>query len=72
MPTITIEIPKKILERGGSSRRLVVVDPKEFEKEIHRRWEEKDALDAVRVMEQERKHGKLKVLKSLKDLMKDK
>ncbi len=70
MPTITIEIPKKILERGGSARRLVVVDPKEFEKDIQRRWEERDALEAVRVMEQEKRQGKLRVLKSLKDLMK--
>lgn len=70
MTTITIEIPQKILERGGSSRRLVVVDPKEFEKEIQQRWEEKDALDAVRVMELEKRQGKLRVLKSLKDLMK--
>lgn len=70
MTTITIEIPKKILERGGSSRRLIVVDPKEFEREMRRRWEEKDALEAVRVMELEKKQGKLRVLKSLKDLIK--
>jgi len=69
MPTITIEIPKKILERGASSRRLVVVDPKEFEREIRRQWEEKDASEAVRVMEQEKRQGKLRVLKSLKDLI---
>ena len=70
MPTITIEIPKKILERGRSARRLVVVDPKEFEKEIRRQWEEKDALEAVRVMELEKRQGKLRVLKSLRDLIK--
>ena len=69
MATITIEIPKKILKRGGSTRRLVVVDPKEFEKEMRQRWEEKDAMDAVRVMEREKRQGKLRVLKSLKDLM---
>ena len=69
MNTIIIEIPKKILERG-TAQKLVVVNPKEFEKEIRQRWEEKDALDAVRVMEQEKRQGKLRVLKSLKDLMK--
>ena len=69
MPTITIEIPKKILE-GKNSRKLIVVDPKEFEKDIRRRWEEKDALEAVRIMEREKKQGKLRVLKSLKELIK--
>lgn len=86
MATITIEIPKKILERGGSARRLLVVNPKEFEKEMWRRWEirdvkktsraarreweEKDAREAVRVMEQEKRRDKLYTLTSLKDLMK--
>ena len=70
MNTITIEIPKKILSGRGVSRRLVVVDPKEFKKEMRRRWEEKDALEAVRTMEREKKQGKLRVLKSLKELIK--
>ena len=69
MPTITIEIPKKILERGGSSRRLVVVDPKEFEKEIRRKWEENDTREAIRIARQEQKSGKLRVVKDLKELM---
>ena len=69
MPTITIEIPKKILERGGSSRRLIVVDPKEFEKEMQRKWEENDTREAIRIARQEQKAGKLRTLKDLKDLM---
>ena len=69
MPTITIEIPKKILERGGSSRRLIVVDPKEFEKEMQRKWEENDTREAIRIARQEQKAGKLRPLKDLKDLM---
>ena len=69
MLTITIEIPKKILERGGSSRRLIVVDPKEFEKEMQRKWEENDTREAIRIARQEQKMGKLRTLKDLKDLM---
>lgn len=69
MPTLTIEIPKKILERGGTSRRLVVVDPKEFEKEIRRRWEENDTREAIRIARHEQKAGKLRVLNDLNDLM---
>ena len=69
MPTITIEIPKKILERGGSSRRLLVVDPKEFERDIQRKWEENDTREAIRIARQEQKSGKLRTLKDLKDLI---
>ncbi|MEK7083027.1 MAG: hypothetical protein AAB972_02550 [Patescibacteria group bacterium] len=72
METITITIPKKMLSGRNVGRRLIVVDPKEFEKELRRKWEEKDALEAVRVMEREKKQGKLRTLKSLKNLMKDK
>mgnify|MGYP001561665325 CR=1 FL=1 len=70
MPTITIEIPKKILERGKSSRRLVVVDPKEFEREIQRRWEEKDALEASREGRLAWKQGRTRLVSDLKELMK--
>jgi hypothetical protein len=84
MPTITIEIPKKILERGGSSRRrLTVVDPEEFEKEMRRRWELEDAtarsggaddqggdaIEASRAARREWKEGKTRQIKSLKELM---
>lgn len=86
MATITIEIPDEVLTGRKSVRRLVAVDPKEFEKELRRRWdlgdakkasktarrewEEKDTLEAVRIMERERKQGKLRVLTSMKALMK--
>ena len=70
MPTITIEIPKKILERGGSSRRLIVVDPKEFEKDIQRKWEEEDAVRASKAARREWKEGKARVVSDLKELMK--
>lgn len=69
MTTITIEIPKKILERGGSARRLVVVDPKEFEKEMRRRWEINDAKEALREARQAWKQGKTRQIGSLKELM---
>ena len=69
MPTITIEIPKKILQ-GGTTRRLIAVDPKAFEKELRRKWEEKDVIEAVRVMEREKKRGKLRIVNDLKELMK--
>ena len=69
MATITIEIPRKILERGGSSRRLVVVDPKQFEKELRRRWETKDAIDASRSARREWREGKTRQIRSLKELM---
>lgn len=48
MATITIEIPQKILERGGSSRRLVVVDPKEYKREMQRHWEIENAKRALK------------------------
>ena len=69
MPTITIEIPQKILERGGSARRLVVVDPKEFEKEIRRQWEMNDAKRALKEAREEEKNGTAREIKSLRDLM---
>lgn len=69
METITIEIPKKILERGASSRRLVVVDPKEFEKEMRRRWEIEDAKRALKAAREEERNGTAREIKSLRDLM---
>ena len=70
MATITIEIPKKILERGGASRRLIVVDPKEFGKEMQRKWEEEDAVRASKAARREWKEGKARVISDLKELMK--
>ena len=69
MATITIEIPEKILSGHGASRRLIVVDPKEFEKEIQRKWEENDTREAIQIARQEQKSGKLRVVKDLKELM---
>ena len=69
MTTITIEIPKKVLERGGSSRRLVVVDPKEFEKELRRRWEIEDVKQASKEARKEMENGTAREIKSLRELM---
>lgn len=69
MTTITIEIPKKVLQNGGA-RRLLVVDPKEFERELRRRWEVDDAKEASRIARQEWKYGKARLVKDLKVLMK--
>jgi len=69
MANLIIEIPKDVLKRGGN-RRLLVVDPKEFAKDLKRSWEMGDAVDAVKIARQEQKSGKLKELKSLRQLMK--
>ncbi len=68
MTTITIEIPKKILERGGT-RRLVVVDPKDLEKEMRRRWEMEDAKQALKEARKEVRNGTAREIKSLRELM---
>ena len=69
MANLIIEIPKDVLKRGGN-RRLLVVDPKEFAKDLKRSWEMGDTVDAVKIARQEQKSGKLKELKSLRQLMK--
>lgn len=68
MPTITIQIPKNILERGAV-RRFVAVDPKEFEKELRRKWEEADTRQAIKIARQEKKRGGLRVVTDLKEIM---
>ncbi len=68
MASITIQIPKKILQRG-SARRLVVVDPKEFEKELRQRWEIEDAKRASMEAHKEVKNGTAREIKSLRELM---
>ncbi len=68
MPTITIEIPQKVLARGVT-RRLIVVDPKEFEKELWTRWELEDAKEASRAARREWKEGKTRQIAHLKELM---
>ena len=69
MTTITIEIPKKILERGGSSRRLIAVDPKELTEKARRRWEMEDAKEASLAGRREWRDGKTRTIRDLKDLM---
>lgn len=69
MATLTIEIPNEVLKQNGS-RKLLVVDPKEFEKELRMRWEHDDALKASQIGKHEYKIGKAKVLNDLADLMK--
>ncbi|MDP3934851.1 MAG: hypothetical protein Q8Q46_01375 [Candidatus Giovannonibacteria bacterium] len=69
MSTITIEIPKEVLKRANG-RKLLVVDPKEFEKELRRSWETDDALKASRLGRREHGLGKTKTLKSLSQLIK--
>ncbi|OGF63494.1 hypothetical protein A2926_01805 [Candidatus Giovannonibacteria bacterium RIFCSPLOWO2_01_FULL_44_40] len=69
MATLTIEIPKEVLRRANG-RRLLVVDPKEFADELKRHWEVDDAVGALKIARQEQRSGKLKELKSLRQLMK--
>ena len=69
MATFTIEIPEKVLRRNGS-RKLLVVDPKEFADELKKHWEMDDAVNALKIARQEQRSGKLKKLKSLRQLMK--
>lgn len=68
MAIITIEIPEKVLKSGA--RKLLVVDPENFAKELKRGWELGDAVSAMKIARQEQKSGKLKELKSLRQLMK--
>ena len=68
MPSLIIEIPKKVLERR-SSRRLIVVDPVEFEHQLRRRWEMEDARVASNQARREEKLGKAHAIKSLRELM---
>ncbi len=69
MSTITIEIPQKMLSGKRMPRRLIAVDPKEFEKEMRRRWEMDDAIEASRAARREWKGGRTRQIGSLKELM---
>ena len=69
MATITIDIPEKILKRG-SNQRLLVVDPKEFAKDLKKSWEIEDALKASKLGRREHRLGKTKTVKSLNQLIK--
>ena len=69
MAIFTIEIPKEVLKRANG-RKLLVVDPKEFAYELKKHWEMDDAVNALKIARQEQRLGKLKELKSLRQLMK--
>ena len=69
MNTITIEIPKKILERG-TAQKLMVVNPKEFERELRQRWEMEDAKEALREARQAWKRGKARLVSDLGEIIK--
>ena len=69
MANITIEIPEKIL-KGNGNRKLLVVDPKEFEKELRKNWEIGDAIQASKIGRREYKSGKAKSFKNLGELVK--
>ncbi len=70
MATITIEIPDKILTGRKSVRRLVAVDPKEFEKELRRRWELQDAKEAIREARRAWREGKVRLVADLGEIIK--
>lgn len=69
METITIKIPKKILSGHMGARHLIVVDPKEYEKELRRRWELKDAVKASKEARKAVRNGTAREIKSLRELM---
>lgn len=68
MSKITIEIPEKVLKRA-SNRRLVVVDPEEFAKDLRMQWETDDAIKASRKGRKEYKSG-ARLVEDLLELMK--
>ncbi len=70
METITITIPKKILSGCSRVRRFIVVDPKEFEKELRQKWEIEDAKDAVQEARQAWKQGKARLVSDLGEVIK--
>jgi len=69
MATITIEIPNELFARGKTPRRLLAVDPTEFDKEMRRRWEEQDALAASRAARREWKERTTKRIASVRELI---
>ena len=69
MKTLTIEIPEKVLQ-SGNRRRLVVVDPRVFAKELRRQWETEDAIKASRAARREWREGKARLVSDLKELIK--
>ncbi len=69
MPTITIEIPKKMLVSRYRTKRLVLVEPKELTREARLRWEVEDAKEASLGGRREWREGKTREIKDLKELM---
>ncbi|MBI2055815.1 MAG: hypothetical protein HYT37_00325 [Candidatus Sungbacteria bacterium] len=70
MEIITITIPKKILSGRSRVRRLIAVDPKEFEKKLRQKWEIKDAKDAIREARKAWKQGKARFISDLGEVIK--
>ena len=64
-----ITIPKKLVQKDD----LVILPRKDYEEflrlRLRREWEEKDTDEAIRIFNEERKKKKLKLLKSLADLV---
>lgn len=64
-----LTIPKKLMQKGE----LVVIPRAEYEEVLKLRkrliWEEKDADEAIRVFEKERKTGKLKKTSSFSEIL---
>ncbi len=64
-----ITIPKKLVQKDD----LVILPRKDYEEflrlRLRREWEEKDTNEAIRIFNEERKKKKLKILKSLADLV---
>lgn len=66
---ITLKIPAELLHKRGV-KELVVMDKKEYEKELKQRKELADALQMVRQGEQELREGKTIVARGLSEAMK--
>jgi len=64
-----ITIPKKLVQKDD----LVILPRKDYEEflrlRLRKEWEEKDTDEAIRIFNEERKKKKLKILKSLADLV---
>ena len=70
MEDITITIPKKMLSGRTVGRHLIVVDPKEYERVLRRRWEEEEAIKASKAARKAWREGKTRLVSDLKELMK--
>ena len=66
---ITITIPKKMLSNRYATRQLILVESQELSKEARRRWEIEDTREAIKIARQEKKQGRLKAVRDLKEIM---